>query len=59
MRWRVPVAFTLRVPSGFVVYSRQSRSIACKAGVGNAPIVALSEHEPGEEKHGGKEPEHS
>jgi len=46
VRWRVCVPFTLTAPFRFAVYSRQSRSIACKAGVGNAPVVALSEHEP-------------
>lgn len=59
VRWPTPVPFTLTARSRLAVHSRQSGSIGYKAGVGNAPIAALSEHEPGEEKHGSKEPEHS
>lgn len=58
-RWCALMPFTLTARSRLAVHSRQSGSIGYKAGVGNAPIAALSEHEPGEEKHGSKEPEHS
>lgn len=58
-RWPTPVPFTLTDPPRLAVHSRQSGSIGCKAGVRKAPIAALSEREPGEEKHGSKEPEHS
>jgi hypothetical protein len=41
------------------VHGRQSKSVRCKAAVRKAPIPALSEREPGEEKHDSEEPEHS
>lgn len=50
--------FTLAGLPWGVVRSRENGRLVCKAGLRRVPVTALSERERGEEKQGGKEPEH-